>query len=483
MEGQGKKNNRRSTQQAATGIRKVPTQIHGLDDILYGGFPAGRTTLLSGSPGTGKTVLALEFLYRGAMSGNPGMFLTFEETVETVRQNAHTLGYDLAYLEEQGALFLLEGQVDPDVFLSGDFNLKALLAMIGAKVKTIGADRIVIDAIDILMRLFHGKKRQQLEMLAMHKWLENQRLTTILTSKQIKGQDSPQYDFLDFMADCVIYLDHRVREQVTTKRLQVIKYRGSGYVSNECPFIIVSDGVYFNPITQMTMPYPLKAQRISSGNPSLDMVLGGGYQTGTCILISGPAGSGKTSVACTFACAACKQGHRILYVNYEESEESMVVGMLSIGIDLRPAIEDSVLQVVSIMPESMGTEEHLFHLMTTIKRFEPEHLVIDAVSACKRIGGKQAAFDFVMRIIDACKQKGITVLLLTHLRNATQEHEVSGMGISSITDTIIRLDYKFTDSEMRRNLLVMKSRATRHSNKFHSFVLTDQGIRIDAAAI
>jgi len=483
MEGQGKKNNRRSTQQAATGIRKVPTQIHGLDDILYGGFPAGRTTLLSGAPGTGKTVLALEFLYRGAVSGNPGIFLTFEETVEALRENALTLGYDLAYLEEQGALSLLGVQVDPDVLLSGDFNLKALFAIIGGKVKTIGADRIVIDGIDILMRLFRGSRRQQSEIFAMHKCLRDQRLTTILTAKNIKGQDSSQYSFLDFMADCVIYLDHRVKEQVSTKRLQVIKYRGSGYVSNECPFVIMTDGIYLLPVTQITMSYRLKPQRISSGNPSLDAFLGGGYQAGTCILISGPAGSGKTSVACTFACAACKEGHKVLYVNYEESQEGMLIGMLSIGIDLRPAIEDSAFQVVSIMPESMGTEEHLFHLMMTIKRFEPEHLVIDAVSACERIGGKLAAFDFVVRIIDACKTKGITVLLINQLSNATQEHDVSGMGISSIIDTIIKLDYKFTDSEMIRNLLVMKSRGTRHSHKFHSFVLTDQGIRIDAAAI
>jgi len=471
-----------SNRQAAPMIPKVTTEIKGLDEILHAGFPAGRTTLVSGGPGTGKSVLGLEFLYRGAMSGNPGIFLTFEETAESIRQNALTFGWDLAPLEQAGRFFLMEGRLDPHVILSGDFNLKGLLAVIEGKAKEMGAERIVIDAIDMLMRLFDDPKRQQNEIFALNRWLKDQKVTAVLTTKNLKDTDSTEYDYLDFMADCVIYLDQRVKEQVTTKRLQVLKYRGSAYSGNEYPFLITDNGIHFNPITDIGMHYE-SSQRISSGIPSLDKIVGGGYQTGTCILISGMTGTGKTSLACTFARSACREGQRVLYINYEESLESMSAGMLSLGIDLGPAIKNSALQVMSVMPETTGIEEQLFHILTTVKGFKPNHLVVDAISACKRIAGEDAAFDFLMRLIDACKKRGITVLLLNQSRSSSEDHELSGIGVSSITDTIITLSLRNTGNELSRILLVRKSRGTRHSMKHHNFFLTDQGIQIDEGTV
>jgi len=483
MPKQAQKSHTQSNRQATPRIAKVATQIQGLDDILHGGLPEGRTTLLAGGPGTGKSVLGLEFIYRGAMSGNPGIFLTFEETAESMRQNALTFGWDLESLEQEGRFFLLEGRLDPHVVLAGDVSLKGLLAVIEGKAKEMTANRIVIDAIDMLMRLFDEPKRQQNEIFALNRWLKDQSMTALLTTKNLKDTDSIEYDYLDFMADCVIYLDQRISEQVTTKRLQVLKYRGSGYGANEFPFLISENGVHFNPITDMEMRYEPSSERISSGNASLDAILGGGYQTGTCVLIVGATGTGKTSVACTFARSACQEGQRVLYVNYEESPDSMAAGMLSMGIDLRPAINDSTLQIMSLMPESMGIEQQLFHILNRVKDFKPHHLVVDAISACKRIAGEKAAFDFLMRLIDFCKKMGITIILVNQSKSLSEEHEITGIGISSIIDTIIALRLRDMGNEMTRILLVLKSRGTKHSMNHHTFLLTDQGIQIDEGTV
>jgi circadian clock protein KaiC len=479
MGSQMKKKTTPSPSTAPIEIRKIPTRIEGLDEILHGGLPAGRTTLISGGPGTGKSVLGLEFLYQGAMSGEPGIFLSFEETGESIRQNAFTFGWDLAALEQSGSFFLIEGQIDPHVLFSGAFNLRGLLAVIEGKAREMGASTIVIDAIDMLLRFFDDPKQQQNEVFALHQWLKDQKMTALLTAKTVNSMNmTEQYSYLDFMADCVLYLDQRVNEQVTTKRLKVVKYRGSGYDGNEYPFLISNTGVHFNPISDISMHYQSGSQRISSGNTSFDAILGGGYLAGSCILISGATGTGKTAIACTFASSACDEGQKVLYISYEEPINGLVAGMLSMGIDLRPAIENSALQVISLMPESMGIEKQLFLIFDTITSFQPVHLALDAVSACKRIAGEKAAFDFLMRLIDFCKHKGITVFLINQSANSLGFQEISGIGISSIIDTIITPGFRDTGNEISRILLVRKSRGTRHSTRYHDFFLTDQGIQI-----
>jgi circadian clock protein KaiC len=481
----GKQPQKKSSQttRRAEEILKVATQIDGLDDILQGGFPEGRTTLLSGGPGTGKSILGLEFLYRGSVAGIPGIFLSFEETADSMRRNGLTFGWDLVPLEQAGTLYLMESRVEPHAMLSGDFNLKGLLAIIEGKGKEMGAARIVIDAVDMLTRFIEDAKRQQNEVLALNSWLKENGMTTLLTSKNIKDTDtSSRYDYLDFMADCVLSLDQRVKEQVTTKRLQVVKYRGSGFGPNEYPFLISGDGIHFNPISDVEMHYESGDERISSGSLALDGILGGGYMRGSCILITGTTGTGKTTLASTFARSVCKNQEKVLYVSYEESGEGMVQCMEQIGINLRPAIRDSRLQLLSVMPESMGIEEHLFRITSVLKQFSPKHLVVDAVSAVKRIAGDGAAFDLLVRLIDVCKKNGITVIFINQAKSS-EDHELSGIGISSIIDTVIGLRLRDTGKELARNLLVLKSRGSKHSLRYHDFSLTEKGIQIDEGSM
>jgi circadian clock protein KaiC len=464
----------------ATGISKVATHIDGLDDILHGGLPMGRVTLVAGGPGAGKTVLGLEFLYRGALSGDPGIFLTFEEPAENIRRNVRSLGWDLKALEQAGTLVLMSGQPPPESAVSGKFNLQGLLAILGGKAAQMGAKRVVIDALDVLMRIFRDPHREQQEILALHNWLAEQGLTAILTTKNLKPKHGESaYEHLDFLADCVIYLDQRIRDQVNTKRIQIIKYRGSAYGSNEYPFLITDNGMVVNAISDMWLQHDAFSQRIPSGNPFLDEILCGGYWKGTCILISGPSGTGKTSVASTFVQASCAEGRKVLYVNFEESAEGMMASMRSIGVDLRSAVQSACLQIMSTMPESKGIEEHLYDKLTAIRSFQPDHLVVDAISACSRIAGAKAAFDFVMRLTHFCRRRGITVFLINQAAEHPASYAISGIGISSIIDTIITLEYADAGDETRRRLQVRKSRGSSHSNRYHNFLLTDTGIRFD----
>ena len=461
-------------------LQKVPTQIQGLDDILYGGLPAGRTTLVSGGPGSGKSLIGLEFVYRGAMDGHPGLFVTFEENGENIRENAATLGWDLASLERRGSLFLLDARVDPETAVSGQFNLKGLLSVLDAKTRELGADRIVIDALDGLMRFFGDLEQQQNQMLVLYRWLMEHRVTSLLTSKT---QPAPgvqnQFEFLDFLADCVVSLDQEIKARVSTKMLRVVKYRGSAYGGNAYPFLVTDEGLYFQPITNVAMHFDSTTHRISSGSERLDEILGGGFHSGRCILVAGETGAGKTCLASTFVRSACERGEKVLYWNLEESPEGMLEGMRSLGIHLDPALGSACLEILSAMPESMGMEEHLFLLHRTLERFRPDHLVLDAMSACGRIAGKEAAFDFLLRLVTACRERDITTLLINQVGASGDRQELSGIGLSSIIDAIVTLHYQVVDDEIQRFLLVMKARGSHHSNRFHRYSLTDRGMAIE----
>jgi len=471
-----------ATSSPSSGIQKIPTHIRGLDDILHGGLPAGRVTLVNGSAGTGKTVLGLEFLYRNALEGYPGLFISFEETGAHIRQNALSFGWDLKALENAGKLFLMEAALEPEIFVSGGFNLKGLLAILEGKARDLGTRWVVIDALDCLLRFWNDPFEEQQQTAVLYSWLRKRSMTAILTAKSPKTPAKASWaNDLDFMADCVIYLDQRVKDQVNTKRLQIIKYRGSGYESNECPFLISDEGMFFYAVSDMVLHYAAAVTRASSGIPSLDDLLGGGYKQGSSILISGASGVGKSAMASAFARCAAENKEKVLYVNYEESPEQMVANMNSMGIDLRPIIEKGSLRILSVMPEALGIEEHLYQKMIAIDRLQPVHVVLDAVSACKRIAGDRAAFDFVMRLVHFCKSRGITILLINQVENFFGDGQLSGIGVSSVIDTIIALRYMDDDNETRRILKVIKSRGGRHSNKYHHFRLTDHGVAIDQA--
>jgi circadian clock protein KaiC len=280
------------------------------------------------------------------------------------------------------------------------------------------------------------------------------------------------------MADCAIHFDQRVVEQVPTRRIRVIKYRGSSYVSNECPFVITEKGIHLIPTSQVDLQHKALGSKVSSGHPLLDAVLDGGYRRASSILISGTSGTGKTTLANTFAAEACKRGEKVLFIGFEESQEAMVSNMLSPGIDLSPALQDGKLRIMTALPEARGAEEHLFNALQTIEAFQPDHVIVDAISSCKRMGTQQAAYEYVMRLANACKEKGITIILTNQTEGFQEEHEISGVGISSIIDAVILLRYIEVGGEMNRMLLVMKARGQKHSNQYREFLITDHGIDI-----
>src|ERR1051325_3429363 len=301
-------------------IPKSPAQIAGLDEVLEGGLPQGRTSLVSGGPGSGKTVLGLEFLCRAATEGTPGVFVTFEERADAIRMNARSMGWDLAALEKAGKIVIVEAQLPGDEVLSGDFDIQGMLAIVGGHAKRIGARRIVMDALDVLLRIFGDSHRERAELYRLHDWLIDRKFTSVLSVKaQLDGNMAHRYEFLDFMADCVIRLDHRVVGQVATRRLRVIKYRGSGFGTNEYPYVIGERGIILFPLTNAELPHRPLGQKVSSGLAGLASMLNGGFRRASCILIAGPSGTGKTTLASAFARAASKRQEKVLFLHFEQS--------------------------------------------------------------------------------------------------------------------------------------------------------------------
>lgn len=461
--------------------QKTPTGIFGLDEILNGGVPQKHLTLLSGGPGSGKTILGLEFLVRGAMSGRPGIMITFEEREEALRRYAASFGWDIRTLEEQRLLSLIGARFNPDAILSGDFDLGSILAILSHKTKEIKAHQLVIDAPDVFLRLLNDMSKERAELYKLNDWLRDNGQTTLMTVKRDGEIGSGSYhEFLDYMSDCVIQLDQRVSDQVTTRRMRVLKYRGSTYGRNEYPFGITDRGVWIIPVTQTSLNHRALGDSISSGVPGLDEIMGGGYRRCSCSLITGTSGTGKTTFACTFARSVTAQDERVLYLNFEESWEAMVSSMISPGIDLGPALESGNLRFVSAMPESQGIEEHLIQAFRIIEEFKPSYLVVDAISACRRMGSEHAAFDYLLRLIDWCKTLGITSLLTNLTTNVGKTSEITGIDLSSVIDTVIILRYVETGGEFRRQLAILKSRGRKHSQKVHEFRISRNGIVLQA---
>jgi circadian clock protein KaiC len=471
--------NTRGSQKKSKELPKVSTGIAGLDLVLGGGLPAGRVTLLSGGPGSGKSMIGLQCLLHGAAAGLPGILVMFEERAPAVRQNAWSRGWEMTRLEKKNKLYLMDARLDPEAVISGEFSIKGLLAILDQRIKAMRAKLILIDAADALLHLYDSPLRERRELYALHEWLLDRGLTAIMTVKTVPHEDVPsRYAFLDFMADCVIHVDQRVTAQITTRRLRVVKYRGSGYGRNEYPFIIDASGINIIPITSNVLQHRPPGPRVSSGQAWLDDLLGGGYKSGTSILMAGTAGAGKTTMACAFTRAACLRGERVLYLNFEESAESMVSNMLSPGLALQPLIQTGKLAVRSYLPEAMGVEEHLFHGLKDLDEFQPQHLVVDAISACKRMGSELAAFEYLMRILNACKERGITCLYINQTAGLDILAEISGIGVSSVIDTIILLRHLPIGGAVTRQLIIMKSRGSKHSEQFHEFRINDRGISL-----
>jgi circadian clock protein KaiC len=460
-------------------LPRVPTGNPGLDEVLFGGLPKGRTTVFSGGPGCGKSILALEFLVRGALAGQPGILVPFEERVEAVRANALTLGWDLADLEKRNLIMLVDAHIDHEMIVSGSFDLQGLLSIIEGAARFMKAERVVLDAIDVLLRYYNDPAREREQFFFLNDWLLDRGLTTVLTVKRSDlGAATGRYEYLDYLADCVVHLDQRVNQQVTTRRLRVVKYRGSNYGRNEYPYVTGVGGITVIPISGAELRHRPLGEPVTSGQQQIDEILGGGYPRHACILIAGPSGTGKTTLVSNFTRAACARGEKVLFVGFEESIEALTSAMLSSGTDLRPAIQSGHLRPLTAMPEAMGIEEHLVRVAKTIDEFAPDHIILDAISAVRRMGSERASFEFLVRLVGIAREHGITLLLTNQTKGNEQMGEIAGEEASSLVDTIISLRYIEVGGETNRLIGVIKSRGMQHSNQLREFRITADGISL-----
>ena len=458
-------------------IPKTRTYVPGLDDILSGGLPSERTTVLNGTTGVGKTVLGLQIAYFNATHENPSVFVSLEESGPSIYRNSGSLGWEVDAEESSGRMAVVDLAVDPTAVRTGRFDLGGLRGIIQGSVAKLDANLVVIDSLDAALGPFREDGEAEDELVQLLRWFAERSITVLITAK--RRQIGEDYELLDFLADCVINLDQRVIRQVTTRRLRIVKYRGSGFSSNEHPFVIGGKGVKLMPLTGVELPAGAIGEAMSCGHPAFDGILGGGLRRGSSVLIAGPTGTGKTTLACLFSLSATSRGERVLYCSFEESAAALSEAMKSPGLDLESAVESGYLRVLTAIPEATGIEEHLFRIFDAIDSFAPRHLVMDSISATPRMGTESAAFDFLVRIVGHAKQRGITCVFTSQTRSDVGLFGLSEIGISSLIDAIISLNYDTVGTELRRSLVVVKNRGSSHSHRYHRFVISDKGIHIE----
>jgi len=463
---------------SATKLAKAPSGIQGLDEITAGGLPKGRPTLICGAAGCGKTLLAMEFLVRGAVEQRePGVFLAFEETAEELTANVRSLGFDLAALTAQKKLLVEHIVVDgATIEENGEYDLDGLFIRLGYAIDSIGAKRVVLDTIETLFGGFTNQAILRAELRRLFRWLKDKGVTAVITAERGDGTLTRQ-GLEEYVSDCVILLDHRVTEQVSTRRLRVVKYRGTAHGTNEYPFLIDESGFSVLPITSTTLDHQASDERISTGIPRLDAMMGGrGLYRGSSILVSGTAGTGKSTIAAHLANESCARGERCLYFAFEEAESQIVRNMATVGIDLRAWIKKGLLRVVAGRPTASGLETHLALMHRAIRQFAPRMVVVDPISNLADAGVLRDAATMLTRLIDFLKGEQITAVLTA--LTAGQETEQTEVGISSLIDTWILLRGIEAGGERNRALYLLKSRGMPHSNQVREFVMTPQGIEL-----
>jgi circadian clock protein KaiC len=458
-------------------LQKSSTGIRGLDEITDGGLPTGRPTLLCGGAGCGKTLLAMEFLVRGAVEFNePGVFMAFEETGDELTENVASLGFDLKALVAAKKMVLDYVLVERSEFEeTGEYDLAGLFIRLGYAIDSIKAKRVVLDTIE---GLFAGLPNQTLvraELRRLFRWLKEKGVTVIMTGERGDGTFT-RYGLEEYVSDCVISLDHRVVDQVTTRRIRVVKYRGTTHGTNEYPFLIERDGISIWPITSVHHEHKAPLERISTGVERLDTMLGGkGFYRGSSVLLSGTAGTGKTSLAAAFAQAACQRGERCLYISFEESPNQIMRNMSTVGIDLSKSVESGLLQFQTLRPFHYGLEMHLARIIKFIAEFSPVVAIVDPISGLDTSGTPLEVKAALMRLVDYLKQKGITTLLTDLKVNGREDLNTE---IFSLVDTWLELRDIESNGERNRGLHVLKSRGMSHSNQVREFVLSDKGIKL-----
>ncbi|MGC2820193.1 MAG: circadian clock protein KaiC [Candidatus Sulfotelmatobacter sp.] len=477
---QAKKLKGKSGQQTSITTRslpKAPTGIQGLDEITSGGFPAGRPTLVCGSAGAGKTLLAMEFLIRGATEYNePGVFMAFEETAAELTQNVRSLGFDLDVLANEKKLAIDYVRVErSEIDETGDYDLEGLFIRLGAAIDSIGAKRVVLDTIENLFSGLQNEGILRAELRRLFRWLKDKGVTAVITAERGEGALT-RHGLEEYVSDCVILLDHRITDQISTRRLRIVKYRGTAHGTNEYPFLIDEDGFSVLPVTSLGMQHQVSDERISSGIPRLDTMLGGdGFYRGSTVLVSGTAGTGKTSLAAHFVDAACRRGERSLYFSFEESPGQMMRNMKSIGLDLKQWTDKDLLRFHSSRATLYGLEMHLAIIHKIVQEFQPSVVVIDPVGSLIQAGNRRDAHIMLIRLIDFLKQKGITGFL-TNLTSGGDAIEKTDVEISSIVDTWLFVRDIELGGERNRALYVLKSRGMHHSNQLREFLLTEHGV-------
>ena len=460
------------------GLTKLPTHIRNFDDILRGGLPKGRTTVINGGPGTGKTVLAMECLCRNAMAGMGGLFLSFEEDPQRLRDNFASFGWPIPDLEARGMLTLLHSDLPYLAITAGEMDVQGMLALLSYHADN-GVEMIVIDAVDVLLQVFPKPYDALQALQQLLHWLVKRGLTVLITSKA-DNRGKQHNIVLDYLVDCVIYLDQRIDTQMRTRRLRVVKYRGSGFLSNEYPYVISAEGIALIPINAVAVVDVPKEQRIGSGVDGLDEALGGGLWKGAGLLVSGPTGSGKSTLGCCFAAGRAHAGEKVFHVSFEEAPQAMISWTHGIGIDLAAPIRAGTLQMIALAPELQGPDAHLLAIVNQIERWQPEHFVLDPISALLRMGSPDAAFDFVVRLLGVCRSRGITCLFTKDAASDVLTPRFTGRGISSLVDAIVSIRYQEVGQHIRREVCVVKHRGSDHSHTWHEMTISHEGVTVGA---
>jgi circadian clock protein KaiC len=457
-------------------LPKVPTGIAGFDELSRGGLPRKRTTLLKGGPGSGKTVFALQCLVNAVRKRQErGLFVAFEESTRQIVANAATFDWRLPGLMKS-KLYFLDARLSPEVVHSGEFDLSGMLAMLKAKKDELGATWIVFDGIDVLLTLLHDPAAEMREIYRIRDWLADNEMNAIITAKTEGGlSETVNYDFMQFMVDCVVRLARRLEHGVSLHRLQITKYRGSDFMAGEFPLSFSASGMDVAPPEPAEIHHQASTERISAGFERLDKMLGGGLFRGSSTLVTGLPGTSKTTLAGKFAEAACRRGERTLFVSFDEGAEPIMRNLASVGIQLKPHVKSGLLKMYSARTESIGAEDHLAKLKALIRDSRPRCMVIDPLSAIAKAGGLAAARAVASRLIYMVKDEGITVFITAINEGDDPATEATDLQVSTIADTWIHLSYLIRSGERNRALTIIKARGTWHSNQVRELILGASG--------
>lgn len=471
----------RSTRFDPHQFQKSATGIKGLDEITFGGIPKGRPTLICGGAGCGKTLFGMEFLVSGALQfDEPGVFMSFEETEEDLSANVASLHFDLKRLTARKKLIVEHVHIDrSEIQETGAYDLEGLFVRLGHAIDTIGAKRIVLDTIEALFAGLQDTGILRAELRRLFQWIKDRGVTAVITAERGEGELT-RHGLEEYVSDCVILLDHRVIEEISTRRLRVVKYRGSVHGTNEVPFLIDQDGISVLPLASLGLDHPGTTKRVSTGVQGLDQMLDGkGYIRGSSVLISGTAGTGKTSLGASFAVSTCRSGERCLLVSFEESPGQLTQNMRSIGIDFEPWIKKGLLEIYSTRPALFGLERHLLNLHKKIMRIKPKAVILDPLTSLTSQGRPLEIQSMLTRTIDLLKSQGITGVFTSLVSSEQGNVDNSQVGVSSLIDTWIAVrELEGENSQRDRALYVVKSRGMAHSNDVRKLVLSGDGIQL-----